>query len=143
MRACEEMTRKINLKTREARIQRRRRYHYYSTTPFVSLIKEEHHQTFHIWYDKKLRSFLSGAEGIDFYEIYKFNFKLKPYSKDTSYSAFIFSLAKFLSDIGRGDGLTVKLSMIFRYLTDKNHSNLPMQEDDLKYQVYKAFRLIN
>ena len=136
------MRKRISLKTREARIQKRRRYHYFSTTPFVYLIKEEHHQAFHTWYDKELRSFLKGAEGIEFFEIYKFDFKLKPYSKETNYSAFIFSLAKFLSDIGRGDGLKVKLSMIFRYLTDNNHSNLPISENDLKSRVYKAFELI-
>lgn len=135
-------TKHISIKTREARIVRSRRYHYYSTTPLVNLIKPEYHQVFHQWYNNELRTFLKGADGIEFFEIYKLDFNLKPYGKDKSYSAFVFSLAKFLNEIGRDDGLTVKTSMIFRYITDKNHSNLPMVETKLKRLVYDAFRRI-
>ena len=137
------MKKRISLKTREERITRRRRYHYNSNTPFVDLIKPEYHHVFHQWYNNELKKFLRGTDGIEYFEIHQFDFKLVPYSKDLSYSAFVFSLAKFLSDIGKGDGLKVKLSMIFRYITDKKRSNLPLSEDRLKRLVYNAFKLIN
>lgn len=109
----------------------------------VKLIKPEYHHVFRRWYESELKNFLKGTEGIVFDEIYKLDFNLKPYSRKTSRSAFIFSLARFLTKIGKGNGLEVKIYMIFRYITDKKHSNIGISENELKRSIYKAFKFIN
>ena len=130
---------RISLKTREARITRNRRYRYYSTTPLVKLIKPEHHHQFRRWYEKELKTFLTDTDGIDYSSLSKLNFNLKAYGKSNGYSAFARSMARFLTDIGRKKGLTDSIMMIFRYMTDAEHSNLPISESELKSLVYKEF----
>ena len=134
------MAKKISIKTRQARIERRRRYHYYEKTPFANLIKPEKHHVFRRWYYNELITFLENTAGMEYLNICYFNFNLKPYDKERSYSAFISSFAKFLVTIGKKDGLTDSLSMIFRYITDPKHSNLPMSEIELKRLIYSAFK---
>ncbi len=90
-----------------------------------------------------MNKFLVGAEGVYYSELCYLDFNLKAYGKNDFYVAFVSSLAKFLDEIGRSDGLSTSISMIFRYITDKNHSNLPMAESTLKGCVYKAFQCKN
>ena len=135
-------TKRISIKTREARIVRRRRYHYYNNTPLIKLIKPEYHHMFRRWYQDEMKTFLKNAEDFDYSEIFWFDFKMKPYMRSTkeySYSAFCKSLAGFLKSIKKKDGTTYGISMIFRYLTDKKHSNLWVEEKELKASIYKEF----
>ena len=124
-------------KKKQCRTAKQSKQEFTAKTRVYDLLKKEFHGELRVLMDN-VRPYIRDGDAIDWKHLRYFDYDVENISK----REFVFKIAEFLHDIGKGNGLKCKMSVFIRFLASDEHSNFGLKYRSLNTQIYRMLEYL-
>ena len=123
---------------KQRRTAKQSKQEFTKKTRFYDLVRREQHAELK-QLTENIRPYVRDGATVDWKHLRYFDFDKEKIRKPD----FVLIIARFLLEIGKGDGLKCRMSVFIRYLASNEHSNFELQYRPLNTLIYRLFAYLD